>query len=264
MNLRQTLITVYDFVFDFYSYIIYMWYFQFALRKPDQSKGSELLPPKLCMYIQTQTESSTKMNQNFMVIHLKYISSDQSGWPTYQIYREVRHFSNIYISFTETLLYWFQNLPCSTYSRCGSTVHWRCSTVNGETEHVSLLFTCTKWQLQIETVLTDVLISLCCSMRHIHSISGQWKIVECFWVDVPTCMHCQVLDWSAAAVGFHFEDPCDFMFFICSFFPSTSSVLCFPLLVRTHGIRKLCVCWVRHRLCHADINQQCEMNWTHL
>lgn len=35
-------------------------------------------------------------------------------------------------------------------------------------------------------------------------------------------------DWSAAAVGFHFEDPCDFCVFSFVRFYSASSVVCFP------------------------------------
>lgn len=146
-------------------------------------------------------------------------------------------------------------------------VDWICSTVNGGTDCVSLLFTlckmtasnrnCSDWCSHFTVLLNE---------RHTRSISGQWETVECFRVDMPTCMRCQVSAQTDPLQlwAFILRILVIFVFFhLFVFFPP--HLFCvFLSLVRTHGAHKLCACWKTHTLSHAETNQQCGMNWTHL
>lgn len=86
----------------------------------------------------------------------------------------------------------FSKHPDAQYGE-SSTLHRIRHTLNPGTGRASLLFTSYKLtSSNSDCALTDVLISPRCSTREAHSISGQWKTVECFWVDMPPYMHCQV------------------------------------------------------------------------
>lgn len=102
----------------------------------------------------------------------------------------------------------------------GFNLLWNYSTSNDGTGFASLLYTlCKLTALNRNCVLTDVVISPCCSVRNTcyhWSVKSYEVLLGRYYM--PTCLHCQV-DWSGRAMGFHFKGPCDFIF--------TSSALCF-------------------------------------
>lgn len=112
----------------------------------------------------------------------------------------------------------------------GSTLHWNGRTLNWGTGGARLLFTSSKLTTSNSNcVVTDVLILPRCSMREAHSISGQWKTVECFWVDMPTYMYCQIstglgLIWGSCGLSFCGVGVILCLLFIYFFLPHLSCV----------------------------------------